>query len=265
MGGRLGDISPYGELLGESGIGLDTMSVTHVNSTYRQAQGLPLIGWGFEMTAIDFTMYVAGIAAIERSERLALEGRVTKTQWLVDSASIVVAALPPLGKRGAPVKGSDHAAMIEAIRDMFPDATDKGKAQQVTRCFNLCRIVAAHPLKDGEDFAKYMDRVSRWTTVTNTGTAEEIEQAITGVKRKATPPAPKDDATDSDSSESATAGKPKADPANLIPMIFDSTRTVMSSTAKGDITPEVWAQFQIDFAYMATLVKATHAPVAASA
>ncbi len=216
------------------------------------------------MSTIDFSMYVAGLSAIERSERLAREGRNTKTMWLLQSAGDVVAALPPLGKRGAPVKGSEHAAMIEAIREMFPDATDKGKKQQVTRCFNLCRIVAAHPFKDGEDFGKYMDRVDRWTTVANSGTAEEIEQAITGVKRKASPPAPKDGDDKGDKGDDK-GDKPKADAANLAPVMLAGRRTMRQAFEAGKIDLATWTQYRTDMAYEDALDAAAREPIQASA
>lgn len=222
--------------------------------------------------AVDFTGYAIALSAFDRSDALRSEGSMGRATWVYEYAQTVARALPPLGTMGAPRKGTPHKAMADAIRAMFPSLTPDAQKHHITRLFLLCRIAAAprNARKDGESIEDYAARVDRWAAVANNEDGDKVRALIDGKPRKASPPDGGDGGDDegdtsTDGTLAGEGGKPKTDPANLVPVILASRRTVRQAFESGRIDQATWDAYLTDMAYETALDKSARAPIQASA
>ena len=219
------------------------------------------------MSTIDFSGYATAMSALERADALKSEGSISRATWIADNASAVDAALPPLGTMGAPKKGSDHAAMANAIRAMFPGLTADAQKHVVTRVFLLCRIAAAprNARKEAETIEEYAARVDKWAAVANKEDGDKVRELIDGKKRGPKTPEPKDpSAEDVEEVEEGSKAK-ETNAANLAPVILAARRTMRQAFESGKIDRETWDKYLSDMAYETALDKAAREPIQASA
>jgi hypothetical protein len=211
--------------------------------------------------AIDFSEYVATDDALEGAG----DALARQTMWLLENAPTIAAGLPTLGKRGKPVSGSHHEYMIACLDGLFPKGiTDTARGKRLTRAFNLARIVAAHPYKDGADKDKYMERVATWRKVA-TGTTDEVREAIEGKRRAPRPPAPEIDSPESEGSgegETSAPSAPTVDFVALAAKVPAAIRKCRAEYEKGTIDRETLDQMITDALYEIELCKGARQAVA---
>ena len=229
------------------------------------------------MSTVDFTQYAQAISAFDKADTLKASASMVRASWLItdDNAANVSAALPPLGTMGAPKKGSDHKAMADAIRALFPDATDDARKHRVTRVFLLCRVAASpvNARKEDESIEDYAKRVDSWARVCDKEDGDKVRALIDGTYGKRGPKGdPVDNGGDGDDDDGDTStdgtlagdsGKPSA--ANLIPVVFAGRRTIRQAYEAGKIDQATWDAYLSDMAYEYALDKSARAPIQASA
>lgn len=166
--------------------------------------------------------------------------------------------------------------MVDAIKALFPNDSDDAKKHRVTRLFHLCRVVASpvnEYLPGEETLEEYAVLIDRWATVCDKEDPDKVRRLIDGTYGKRGPKGgpvdngseSADDEGDTATDDVAPAGKPKADPTALNPVVNNGIRTMISAFESGKITQAEWNTILADLAYSVGLAKAAKAPIQASA